>query len=221
MASPADLDAVRPDGVARIPPAGGATEGPACRIVHGDGNVTPARWQLREVDALRRVTASAKADAGRQPSRNSSPDLLPSRRTLSQVVTTSSPKLLIVEDEADLVRTLEYNFRQAGFEVHTATSGREGLRHRRGQDARSGAARPHAPRHSGGRGVPAAQGGPEDARDAGHHPHGAGARRSTASSASRSAPTTTSPSRSACASSCFACAPCSAAASPRGGPPRC
>jgi two-component system phosphate regulon response regulator PhoB len=43
-------------------------------------------------------------------------------------VTTSSPKLLIVEDEADLVRTLDYNFRQAGFEVHTATSGREGLR---------------------------------------------------------------------------------------------
>ena len=43
-------------------------------------------------------------------------------------MTTSSPKLLIVEDEADLVRTLDYNFRQAGFEVHTATSGREGLR---------------------------------------------------------------------------------------------
>jgi two-component system phosphate regulon response regulator PhoB len=39
-----------------------------------------------------------------------------------------SPKLLVVEDETDLVRTLEYNFRQAGFEVFTATSGREGLR---------------------------------------------------------------------------------------------
>jgi len=38
------------------------------------------------------------------------------------------PKLLVVEDEVDLVRTLEYNFRQAGFEVFTATSGREGLR---------------------------------------------------------------------------------------------
>jgi two-component system phosphate regulon response regulator PhoB len=40
----------------------------------------------------------------------------------------TSPKLLIVEDEADLVRALEYNFRQAGFEVHSATLGREGLR---------------------------------------------------------------------------------------------
>ena len=42
----------------------------------------------------------------------------------------SSPaaKVLIVEDETDLVRTLEYNFRQAGFEVYTATTGREGLR---------------------------------------------------------------------------------------------
>ncbi|HKQ70966.1 MAG TPA: response regulator [Polyangiaceae bacterium] len=40
----------------------------------------------------------------------------------------TSPKLLVVEDETDIVRTLEYNFRQAGFEVFTATSGREGLR---------------------------------------------------------------------------------------------
>jgi len=39
-----------------------------------------------------------------------------------------NPKLLIVEDETDLVRTLDYNFRQAGFDVSTATSGRDGLR---------------------------------------------------------------------------------------------
>jgi two-component system phosphate regulon response regulator PhoB len=38
------------------------------------------------------------------------------------------PKILIVEDEADLVRTLEYNFRQAGFEVVTAGRGRDALR---------------------------------------------------------------------------------------------
>jgi len=46
------------------------------------------------------------------------------------VSNSSSPaaKVLIVEDETDLVRTLEYNFRQAGFEVYTATTGREGLR---------------------------------------------------------------------------------------------
>jgi two-component system phosphate regulon response regulator PhoB len=50
----------------------------------------------------------------------------PAPRTVS--TTSTAPKLLIVEDEADLVRTLDYNFRQAGFEVHTATSGREGLR---------------------------------------------------------------------------------------------
>jgi two-component system phosphate regulon response regulator PhoB len=56
--------------------------------------------------------------------------LLPSGERLGTgfVTTTSSPKILIVEDEADLVRTLEYNFRQAGFEVYTATLGREGLR---------------------------------------------------------------------------------------------
>jgi two-component system phosphate regulon response regulator PhoB len=44
------------------------------------------------------------------------------------VSTSPAPKLLVVEDETDLVRTLEYNFRQAGFEVFTATSGRDGLR---------------------------------------------------------------------------------------------
>ncbi len=56
--------------------------------------------------------------------------LLPSGERLGTgfVTTTTSPKILIVEDEADLVRTLEYNFRQAGFEVYTATLGREGLR---------------------------------------------------------------------------------------------
>jgi len=37
-------------------------------------------------------------------------------------------KVLIVEDETDLVRTLDYNFRQAGFEVWSTMSGREGLR---------------------------------------------------------------------------------------------
>jgi two-component system phosphate regulon response regulator PhoB len=37
-------------------------------------------------------------------------------------------KILIVEDEADLVRTLEYNFRQSGFDVLTATRGRDALR---------------------------------------------------------------------------------------------
>jgi two-component system phosphate regulon response regulator PhoB len=40
----------------------------------------------------------------------------------------TSQKVLVVEDETDLVRTLEYNFRQAGFDVFTATSGLDGLR---------------------------------------------------------------------------------------------
>ena len=44
------------------------------------------------------------------------------------MTSTEAPKILVVEDETDLVRTLDYNFRQAGFEVYTATSGREGLR---------------------------------------------------------------------------------------------
>lgn len=37
-------------------------------------------------------------------------------------------KILITEDEADLARTLEYNFRQAGFEVTTTSRGREAIR---------------------------------------------------------------------------------------------
>ena len=40
----------------------------------------------------------------------------------------TAPKLLVIEDEADLVKALDYNFRQEGFEVFTATTGREGLR---------------------------------------------------------------------------------------------
>jgi two-component system phosphate regulon response regulator PhoB len=46
---------------------------------------------------------------------------------------TSQSKILIVEDEADLVRTLEYNFRQAGFTVLTATRGRDALQLAAGQ----------------------------------------------------------------------------------------
>jgi two-component system phosphate regulon response regulator PhoB len=38
------------------------------------------------------------------------------------------PKILIIEDESDLVRTLEYNFQQAGFEVISTNRGRDGLR---------------------------------------------------------------------------------------------
>jgi two-component system phosphate regulon response regulator PhoB len=37
-------------------------------------------------------------------------------------------KILIVEDEIDLLRTLEYNFRQEGFEVLTTAHGRDALR---------------------------------------------------------------------------------------------
>jgi two-component system phosphate regulon response regulator PhoB len=37
-------------------------------------------------------------------------------------------KILIVEDEPDILEVLGYNLRQAGFEVHTAAEGEEGLR---------------------------------------------------------------------------------------------
>ncbi len=37
-------------------------------------------------------------------------------------------RILIVDDEPDLVATLAYNFRQAGFEVLTAATGRDALR---------------------------------------------------------------------------------------------
>jgi two-component system phosphate regulon response regulator PhoB len=40
----------------------------------------------------------------------------------------SAPSVVIVEDEVDLLRTLEYNFRQAGFEVSTTSHGRDALR---------------------------------------------------------------------------------------------
>ncbi len=39
----------------------------------------------------------------------------------------SPPKVLIVEDEKDLLRTLEYNFRQEGFEVIATTHGRRAM----------------------------------------------------------------------------------------------
>ena len=37
-------------------------------------------------------------------------------------------RILVIEDEADLVRALEYNLKQSGFEVLSATRGRDGLR---------------------------------------------------------------------------------------------
>ncbi|ABK44401.1 two component transcriptional regulator, winged helix family [Magnetococcus marinus MC-1] len=39
-----------------------------------------------------------------------------------------SERILIVEDETDLLRTLEYNFTQAGFDTVTTTNGREAIR---------------------------------------------------------------------------------------------
>ncbi len=36
-------------------------------------------------------------------------------------------KILIIEDDRSLVEILEYNLRQAGYEVHTASDGRDGL----------------------------------------------------------------------------------------------
>ena len=41
---------------------------------------------------------------------------------------TTAAKVLIVEDESDLLRTLEYNFRQAGFDVLTTARGRDAMR---------------------------------------------------------------------------------------------
>lgn len=39
-----------------------------------------------------------------------------------------SDRVLIIEDEADLRKVLEYNFRQAGFEVASTPSGQEGVK---------------------------------------------------------------------------------------------
>jgi two-component system phosphate regulon response regulator PhoB len=38
-----------------------------------------------------------------------------------------TPSVLIVEDEVDLLRTLEYNFKNAGFAVSTTTRGRDAI----------------------------------------------------------------------------------------------
>ena len=38
-----------------------------------------------------------------------------------------TPSVLIVEDEVDLLRTLEYNFKNAGFAVSTTTRGRAAM----------------------------------------------------------------------------------------------
>jgi two-component system phosphate regulon response regulator PhoB len=40
-----------------------------------------------------------------------------------------TPSVLIVEDEVDLLRTLEYNFKNAGFAVSTTTRGRDAIQH--------------------------------------------------------------------------------------------
>ncbi|MFO0658402.1 MAG: response regulator transcription factor [Polyangiaceae bacterium] len=37
-------------------------------------------------------------------------------------------RILVIEDEADLVRALEFNLKQSGFEVMSATRGRDGLK---------------------------------------------------------------------------------------------
>jgi CheY-like chemotaxis protein len=39
-----------------------------------------------------------------------------------------SPRVLVVDDDAVIVRLLEVNFRLSGFEVETATSGEEAIR---------------------------------------------------------------------------------------------
>lgn len=37
-------------------------------------------------------------------------------------------RVLVIEDEPDILEILSYNLRQAGFEVEAATEGEEGLR---------------------------------------------------------------------------------------------
>ncbi|MBI5516730.1 MAG: response regulator transcription factor [Deltaproteobacteria bacterium] len=41
---------------------------------------------------------------------------------------TEARRIVVIEDEPDLARALEFNLRAAGFEVHLASTGREGLR---------------------------------------------------------------------------------------------
>jgi two-component system KDP operon response regulator KdpE len=54
---------------------------------------------------------------------------LPSARTpvCSWSMTTAPPVVLLVDDERIILRMLEVNFRAAGFEVETATSGADAL----------------------------------------------------------------------------------------------
>jgi DNA-binding response OmpR family regulator len=49
-------------------------------------------------------------------------------RTYAREVTTAAPIVLLVDDEAVVLRMLEVNLRIAGFEVRTASTGRAALR---------------------------------------------------------------------------------------------
>lgn len=49
-------------------------------------------------------------------------------RDNTNAVSSTPSKILVIEDEPDLVRVLDYNLRQAGFEVQSVARGKEGLR---------------------------------------------------------------------------------------------
>ena len=150
--------------------------------------------------------AAAPAPAARTPAMSAGGEG-PRRRASRR------PRILVVDDEPQIVRALKVVLREAGFEAVAGRNGLRGARPRGGAPAGGGDRRPRAARRRRRRGdAPAAR----VERDA--DPRALGGRRGGAEGAGRwrPAPTTTSPSRSARASSSRGCRRrCAAPGAPR------
>ena len=120
-------------------------------------------------------------------------------------------RVLVCDDELQILRALKVVLREAGFEVEAAPTAPGGARRRRGAAARRRDRRPHAARRRRRRGLPAAARVERDADPRAVRARRRGRRRCARS---RRGPTTTSPSRSGRASSSRACARCCAARGP-------
>ena len=80
-------------------------------------------------------------------------------------------RILVIEDEADIVDLLRYNLKKEGFEVDAASDGERGLDLARSKTYDLVAARPHAARHRRARGLPAAPRRRADRARPDHHGH--------------------------------------------------
>ena len=112
--------------------------------------------------------------------------------------------ILVVEDEESLADSVRYNLEREGYAVSVATDGRRALERFRDRPAVARDLGPDAARGVGPRRVPDD---PDRVRRPDHHGHREGLGGRQGHRARARAPTTTSPSRSRCASSSRACGP--------------